>query len=195
MCFVRCWVGVSMGGAAISMETWGPLRPVGKVGMGSQEGVSGTAPEGPPSSGQAEMLPGEPTAGVWQVGGRPGRRGRSRKAPSGLYLPASFRYHSSPLPFWDEQGSWRTKEARGLGCGGLDLRWRGRWPRCSPQTPSTAPRLLGRHLKRAGGPSHACTSPMTRTSHFSWVLASGAETPPPTSAHDESQFQALGAWP
>ena len=70
LCFVRCWVGVSMGGAAISMKTWGPLRPVGKVGIGSQEGVSGKTPEGPPSSGQAEMLPGEPTAGVWQVGGQ-----------------------------------------------------------------------------------------------------------------------------
>lgn len=44
------------------------------------------------------------------------------------------------------------------------------------------------------GPSHACTSPMTRTSHFSWVLASGGREPP-TAAHDESQFHALGAWP
>ena len=180
LCFVRCWVGVSMGGAAISMETWEPLRPVGKVGIGSQEGVSGKAPEGPPSSGQAEMLPGEPTAGVWQVGGRPGRRGRSRKAPRGLHLPAALRYHSSPLPFWDEQGSWRPREAGGLGCGGLHLRWRGRWTRRSPQTPSTAPRLLGRHLKRAGGPSHACTSPMTRTSHF-WVPASVGRDPPTNS--------------
>lgn len=61
-------------------------------------------------------------------------------------------------------------------------------------TPSTAPRLLGRHLKGAGGPSHACTSPMTRTSHFSWVLASGGREPPQP-PHDESQFHALGAWP
>lgn len=87
------------------MKTWGPLRPVGKVGIGSQEGVSGKTPEGPPSSGQAEMLPGEPTAGVWQVGrqdvvaesGRPPVDSTPPPPP-----PAALRYHSSPLPFWDE---------------------------------------------------------------------------------------------
>lgn len=188
LCFVRCWVGVGRSGRFHG--NMGASQTKGKVGIGSQEGVSGKTLEGvPPSAGQAEMQLAcespQQGSGRW----RPGCRGRGRKAPSGLHPPAALRYHSSPLPFWDEEGSWRPREAVKQGGGSAPEMRRPLAQPFLPATSSTAPRLLGRHLKGAGGPSHACTSPMTRTSHFSWVLASGGRESP-TAAHDESQFHA-----
>lgn len=75
LCFVRCWVGVSEGGGAVSIYGWkygGPSGP----GEGQRVGK-------PPSSRQAEALPQDPMMGVRQVGGQDGG------APASPLLPAS----------------------------------------------------------------------------------------------------------
>lgn len=92
LCFVRCWVGVSKGGVAISMATWVPLGPEGGGGDGQPRRGEWKAPKSPPCSRQAEALPQEPMTGG-QVGGRPGCGGGGWKGPPMRpHLPAAPRH-------------------------------------------------------------------------------------------------------
>nr|XP_014706718.2 uncharacterized protein LOC106837588 [Equus asinus] len=175
--------GGQQGGVAVSMETWEPPQARGWGRMGSQEGLGGS----PPSSGRAKKLPPRAHAGG-QAGRRPGCRATGRKAPI-TPCPSAAPASQLTATLLGGAGVQEAQEAGGRGMGPApETRWELAQPLSSD--PVTAPRLLGRHLKGAGGMSPRLGSfPVSRTpaSRGCWHGGKG-----PTR---QITAPRLGAWP